>query len=170
MTIPEGDDGQAVFLPTVHPALDTDVMREPYGWQDVRRTSPRVHVAAMCLEVSDDREHQGLVVDLSPRGARLERPFFGGRTPSEVYLEIIVPEIEEIIVARAEPSFDMVRPATIAAAGPLGLVRRTGYRIVEACARDLRMLREFVFELRRSRRADDGMFDELLDASCYARG
>jgi hypothetical protein len=32
------------------------------------------------------------------------------------------------------------------------------------------MLREFVFELRRARRAEDGMFDELLTASCYARG
>ena len=170
MGIPDGDDGQADFLRITSHALDTDDMREPYGWHDVRRTDPRVHVAATCLEVGDDREHQGLVVDLSPRGARLERPFFGGRSPSEVYLEIIVPEIEEIIVARGEPCFDVVRPATIAAAGPLGLVRRTGYRIVEACARDLRMLREFVFELRRARRAEDGMFDELLDASCYARG
>jgi hypothetical protein len=145
-------------------------MREPYAWLDFRRTAPRVHVAAACLEVDDRREAQGLVIDLSPLGARLERPFFGGRTPSEVYLEIIVPELEEIVVARGEPCFDVVRPATIAAAGPLGLVRRTGYRIVEAAARDLRMLREFVFELRRAQRAEDGIFDELAAASCYARG
>jgi len=145
-------------------------MREPYGWHDVRRTAPRVHVAAACLEVGDDREHQGLVIDLSPLGARLERPYTGGPTPSDVYLEIIVPEIEEIIVARGEPCFDVVRPSLIASAGPFGLVRRTGYRIVEAAARDLRMLREFVFELRRARRAEDGIFDELLSAACYARG
>ena len=145
-------------------------MREPYGWQDVRRTAPRVHVAATCLEVGDDREHHGLIVDLSPRGARLERPFFGGPTPSEVYLEIIMPDLGEIFVARGEPCFDTVRPATVAAAGPLGLVRRTGYRIIEAAARDLRMLREFVYELRRAQRAEDGIYDELLTASCYARG
>jgi hypothetical protein len=147
-------------------------MREPYGWQDIRRTAPRVHVAASCLEVGDHREHEGLVVDLSPRGARLERPFLGGPTPTDVYLEIIIPELEEIVVARGEPCFDVVRPSLLpsAASGPFGLVRRTGYRIVAAAARDLRMLREFVFELRRARRAEDGIVDELLSASCYAHG
>ena len=168
MTIRDGAAGQAVLLPSRGRRIDTDAMREPYAWHDVRRTAPRVHVAASCLEVGDDREHHGLVIDLAPRGARLERPFFGGPTPREVYLEIIVPEIEEIVVARGEPCFDVVRPATVARAGAIGLVRRTGYRIVEACARDLRMLREFVYELRRLRRHEDGVFDELMDASCYS--
>jgi hypothetical protein len=141
----------------------------PYDWHDFRRVAPRVHVAASCLEVEDHRERTGLVVDLSPRGARLERPYIGGPTPSEVYLEIIVPEIDEIIVARGEPCFDEVRAPLLASlGGPLGMIRRTGYRIVDACTRDLRLLKEFVFELRRLRRHEDGVFDELLTASCYA--
>jgi hypothetical protein len=145
-------------------------MRDPYGWQDIRRTDPRVHVAAACLEVDDRREHQGLIVDLAPRGVRLERPYHGGPTPTDVYLEILIPELGDVVIARAAPTFDLVRDALVPAAGPFGLVRRTGYRIVEAAARDLRLLRDFVFELRRARRAEDGVYDELLDASCYARG
>lgn len=145
-------------------------MRDPYGWHDVRRTAPRVHVAAACLEVGEVEEHEGLVIDLSPTGARLERPYCGGPTPSEVYLEIVIPELGDIFIARGEPCFDVVRPSLVAAAGPFGLVRRTGYRIVEAAARDLRLLRDFVFELRRARRAEDGIVDELLAATCYARG
>lgn len=146
-------------------------MFDPYSWEDVRRIMPRVQIAASCLEVGD-HEREGLLLDLGPRGARLEQPYVGGRTPEEVYLEMIVPEMGEIIVAKGEPCFDQIRPATITSgpAGPFGLIRRTGYRIVAAASRDLRLLREFVMELRRSQRAENGICDELLSAACYSRG
>jgi hypothetical protein len=146
-------------------------MLDPYAWQDVRRIAPRVQIAASCLEVGE-KEREGLLIDLSPRGARLEQPYVGGATPDEVYLEMIIPELGEIVVAKGEPCFDHVRPSTVRTgpAGPFGLIRRTGYRIVAAASRDLRLLREFVMELRRTQRAELGICDELMASSCYARG
>lgn len=102
------------------------------------RTDPRIEVDAMCWELIDGREASALVVDLSPYGARIERPFVGGAMSHSVPLQLEVPGFDEVMWARAAPTFDQVLQRG------RGLVRRTGYRIVAAAQRDLRMLREYV--------------------------
>lgn len=120
-----------------------------------RRASPRVLVEAMCLEVGDDHEFEGNVLNLSHRGVRVERPYLSGETaPREVYLELAVPGIDEILIARGIRCFDQLgAPGPTTDGGPLGLVRRTGYRLWASCMRDLRILQEYVIELHRERLA-----------------
>ncbi|HVV84619.1 MAG TPA: PilZ domain-containing protein [Kofleriaceae bacterium] len=125
---------------------------DPYGWTDARRIDPRVDVETFCSELLPREERPAMVVDLSPLGARLERPYLGGPTPREIDLELEVPEIDEVIWARGEVCFDLVtqaKPGT--RGGPFGLLRTTGVRLVRAASRDLRLLRDCVFELRRAR-------------------
>ncbi len=114
-----------------------------------RRTVPRTSVAAKCWEVIDGKERRAGVVDLSWEGVRLERPFCGGPTPEQVQLEIDVAGIDEVIWAKAGSCFDEVVPADPLIAGPMGLMRRTGFRLLAAASRDLRLLRDYLFEQRR---------------------
>lgn len=117
---------------------------------DFRRESPRIDIEALCWEIVDGKQQGGLAVDLSMQGLRVERPYVGGPTRRSMMLEIEVPGIDEIMWARADACFDvLVRPTTPLAGGAMGLVRRTGYRIVTAAARDLRMLQEYVVETHR---------------------
>ena len=127
----------------------------------------------------DGKEASGLAVDLSSGGLRIERPYAGGPTRREVMLELEVPGVDEVMWARGDACFDVLVPATSATGGPLGLLRRTGYRIVLAARRDLRMLEEFVVETFRARRRTEtamnnerGTVDlsEMMMASCYWRG
>lgn len=138
-------------------------------WADLR-LMPRIDVETFCSELVDGRDRPGIVVDLSPEGARLERPYAGGPTPREIVLELEVPEMDEVIWARGEVCFDQVRQAPAGRGGPLGLLRTTGIRLVAAACRDLRMLRECVIETHRMRLARDRADEALLDAACYARG
>lgn len=139
-------------------------------WADLRRLMPRIDVETFCSEVVGGRDRPGLVVDLSPEGARLERPYLGGPSPRELSLELEVPDLDEVIWARGEVCFDQVRQAPPGQGGPLGLIRTTGVRLVSAAVRDLRVLRECVIETYRARRAQTVVDDQLLIASCYARG
>jgi hypothetical protein len=116
-----------------------------------RRESPRIDVEAMCWEVIDGRELSGLALDLSSGGLRIERPYTGGPTRREVQLEIEVPGIDEVMWARGDACFDVLVPTSSPAGGTLGLIRRTGYRIAIAAQRDLRRLKEVVFETYRAR-------------------
>lgn len=118
---------------------------------DFRREGPRIEIEAMCWELVDGKEHGSLAVDLSTRGLRIERPYSGGPTRKHMLLEIEVPGLDEIMWARADACFDvLIRPAPASTlGGALGLVRRTGYRIVVAAARDLRRLQEYVVETHR---------------------
>lgn len=104
-------------------------------------------------------ERRAGVVDLSWEGVRLERPFLGGTTPAHVQLEIDVAGIDEVIWAKAGSCFDEVvaAPAGSSLGGPLGLVRRTGFRLLAAASRDLRMLRDYLFEQRRMAQAQNPM-------------
>ncbi len=144
-------------------------MRDPYAWLDARRLAPRIDVESFCSELVGARERPGLVIDLSSEGARLERPYAGGPTPREIVLELEVPEVDEVVWVRGEVCFDQVRQAPPGQGGPLGLLRTTGLRLVTAAARDLRTIRDCVFELYRARHRDP-LDAPLLDASCYARG
>lgn len=140
------------------------------SWADLRRLMPRIDVETFCSELVGGRDRPGLIVDLSPEGARLERPYLGGPTPREIVLELEVPEVDEVIWARGEVCFDQVRQAPPGQGGPLGLLRTTGIRLVSAAMRDLRMLRECVIETHRARQKVERVDDALFDAACYARG
>lgn len=139
---------------------------------DVRRIAPRLELSALCWELVGGRERNGIVVDLSSEGAKLERPFLGGATPREVQLEFEVPGIDEVMWARADACYDQVvaAPVDSAAGGPLGLMRRTGFRIVAAAQRDLRLIRDYVYELRRAQWIVEQEARQSLMASCYMRG
>lgn len=118
-----------------------------------RRAVPRAAVSARCWEVAHRQEQRGLVVDLSWEGVRLERPFVPGARAEQVQLELEVPGLGEVIWAKAGPCFDQVVQARPGQGGPLGLVRRTGYRLLAAAQRDLRLLRDYLFEHRRAQAA-----------------
>jgi len=138
--------------------------------RELRRESPRIEVEALCWELVQGREISGLVVDLSSLGLRIERPYTGGPTRHEVALQIEVPGIDEIMWANGDACFDVLLPSTGPAGGALGLIRRTGYRIVGAAARELRMLEEYVVETdRASRRGHPEPGIDLGLASCYLR-
>jgi len=112
----------------------------------LRRESPRIDIDALCWEIIDGKEASGLAVDLSSLGLRIERPYTGGPTRKEVQLEIEVPGIDEIVWAKGEASSDILVPTSLPAGGPMGLIRRTGYRLILAAQRDLRMIKELVWE------------------------
>ena len=137
---------------------------------DHRRVSPRIDVEALCWEVIGDRERSAMLVDVSTQGARVERPYIGGRIEHEVPLQIEVPGIDEVMWARGDVVFDELVPSRDCKSngGPFGLMRRTGYRIAIAAARDLRLLREYVYDMHNARQARDHASLEL--ASCYMRG
>jgi hypothetical protein len=134
----------------------------------LRRVSPRIDVEALCWEVIGERERSALLVDVSTEGARVERPYIGGRIEYEVPLQIEVPGIDEVMWARGDVMFDKLVPAKTNG-GPFGLIRRTGYRIAIAAQRDLRLLRDYVWDMHnyRTARAD---VDDLALAACYTRG
>jgi hypothetical protein len=115
--------------------------------RDVRRISPRIDTDALCWELVDGREISGLAVDLGALGLCVERPYIGGRTPSEIQLQLELPGTDEVMWATAHPRFD-----TVVARGRQ-LIRRTGYRIALAARRDLRTLHELVIETARLRAA-----------------
>lgn len=135
--------------------------------RDHRRVSPRIDVEALCWEVVGEHERSALLVDVSTEGARVERPYIGGRIEYEVPLQIEVPGIDEVMWARGDVASDWLIPTRSPAGGPLGFMRRTGYRLVLAATRDLRTLQEYVFETDRVRRRELLRADELLFASCY---
>lgn len=112
---------------------------------DPRRTSPRIDVEALCWELIGEREVSSFVVDLSSDGARLERPFTGGRIAREVPLQLEIPGIDEVMWARGDVVFDQIVAAPDK--GPFGLMRRTGFHISLAAARDLRLVRDYVYSM-----------------------
>jgi hypothetical protein len=139
--------------------------------RELRREGPRIGIQALCWELVAGRERSGLAVDLSPGGLRIERPYTGGPTVREVPLQLEVPDLDEIMWARGEVCFDVIVPAPPAAGGTFGLVRRTGYRLAGAAARDLRVLEELVRETHRMRAAREREREQidLQLASCYLR-
>ena len=131
--------------------------------RDPRRLGPRIDIDALCWEIVGERESSALAIDLSIDGVQLERPYVGGRIAREVPLQLEVPGIDEVMWARGDVVYDRVVAAR--AAGPFGLLRRTGYHIALAAARDLRLLRDYVYSV-----SLELASTELAFASCYARG
>jgi hypothetical protein len=130
---------------------------------EFRREGPRIDVEAMCWELVDRHEISGLAVDLSSMGLRIERPYVGGATRREVPLQLEVPGIDEIMWAKGDAMYDVVVPENGPLGGAMGLMRRTGYRLVMAAARDLRLLKEFVMETHRAKK----LGEELILASLF---
>lgn len=131
------------------------------------RLQPRISTESLASEVLGDSLSPALVVELSQTGLRLERPFVGGRLERLVQLEFEIPEIDEIVWAAAAPVFDRVERRRSIDPGQLGrLTRTSGFRIVSAPGRSLRLLRDYVFYARE--RADQTAWG--LRASCYRRG
>jgi len=119
----------------------------------------------MCWELVGDREISSLVVDLSSDGARLERPFVGGRIAREVPLQLEIPGIDEVMWARGDVVFDQVVAGPDK--GPFGLVRRTGFHITLAAARDLRLVRDFVYSMYEPEPDNDNEFFAYSLARAY---
>jgi hypothetical protein len=134
----------------------------------------------MCWEIVGGREQSSIVVDLSAEGARLERPYMPrskwdvdldlGPAGKSVYvgpppesrivpLQIEVPGIDEVMWARGDVVFDELVQAKTNG-GPFGLMRRTGLHISLAATRDLRLLRDYVYEMHHQRRVAN---DEAVD-------
>lgn len=129
----------------------------------LRRESPRIDVDALCWEIVDGKEASGLAVDLSTKGLRIERPFLGGPTRREMQLEIEIPGIDEIMWAKAEASSDILVPTNKPEGGPMGLIRRTGYRLVMAAQRDLKLIREYVMDISSLQDALEDEYAQSLD-------
>jgi len=89
-----------------------------------------------------------------------------------VPLQIEVPGIDEVMWAKGDVVFDKLVQARNGTGGPFGLIRRTGFHITIAAARDLRLLRDYVYEMHHAKElatANENVFDWNL-ASCYLRG
>lgn len=129
-----------------------------------RREAPRVGSQALCWEIVNGYEASALAVNLSPAGLRIERPYVGGITRNEIALQLELPEVDEIMWARGHACFDVLIPDSGPAGGPLGLIRRTGYRVIAAARRDLKLLEEYVVETYRVR--CESVIDAAI-ASCY---
>jgi hypothetical protein len=120
-----------------------------------RRGGLRVVAQGLCSEINEDDEQLGLLVDLSEHGLRLERPHLPqprlGRE-RVVQLEFEHPAVDELIWAKGVIRYDKLEPVR---EGSTTKVRRTsGVEIVSAASRHLRMLREFVLDLRTGLRTE----------------
>jgi hypothetical protein len=123
-------------------------------FNDPRRLGPRITLEGLCGVVTHKDLVPAAMVDLSSMGLRLERPFDPGAASPVVQLEIELPGVDEIVWARGHVTFAHLSPmGGRHADGQPRLWCRAGIQIDAAAGRDLRMLREYVFETRRSRLA-----------------
>jgi hypothetical protein len=105
-----------------------------------RRLQPRIAFESFCVEIADGIERPVLAIDLSEGGVRISRPYFVGRTPKELQLELEIPGVDAVVWARGRTCFDQVRQVN----GELW--RTTGLILADAAAHDFRLVREFVNE------------------------
>ena len=116
-----------------------------------RRGGLRVNAGGLCTEIAEDKEQLGLLLDVSEHGLRLERPHTPQiRGPRErvVQLEFEHPAVDELIWAKGVIRFDKLEP--MRDEGKIKVRRTSGVEIVSAASRHLRLLRDFVCDLRRS--------------------
>ena len=121
-----------------------------------RRAGLRAPAQSLCTEIAQDTEQLGLLVDVSEGGLRLERPFqwHPAKRLRErvVQLEFEHPAVDELIWAKGVIRFDRLEPVHD---GIAQKVRRTsGVEIVAAATRHLRLLREYVLDLREKLRPE----------------
>ena len=120
-------------------------------------------MASLCNAVVGEHDQFALVVDLSERGLRLERPLRGRGEGRIVQLEFEIPEVDEIVWAKGEICFDQLR-----AGEPTRPVRATGVRLVAAASRHLRMIRDYVHAAAKMRDASERSLDLALAPPRFA--
>ena len=94
------------------------------------------------------------MLDLSALGLRIERPFDPDSASPVVQLEIELPGIDEIVWARGDVTFANLTP--MGGVHPNGQPRfwcRAGVRLRRMASSERRLLRDYVIETRRARRA-----------------
>ena len=118
---------------------------------DHRRLKPRISLDGLCGVVANDEVRHASLRNLSESGLRLERPFDPKTARSVVQLEIELPGIDEVLWARAEVSFAILTPMQGRTAdGQPRFWCRAGLRLADVCKRERSMLRDYVFETRRT--------------------
>jgi hypothetical protein len=124
-----------------------------------KRSGPRVPLRIPYNEYVAERQLLGVISDVSPDGLRVER--LARNTGSRiVQVEFELPGTNELIWAKGELCFDRLR---VTAAG-LQPVRTSGMRLVAAASKHLRLMRDYVVELKRAMMDED---DALMRASAY---
>jgi hypothetical protein len=134
-------------------------------FNDPRRMAPRISVDGLCGVVTHRDLCPAAMVDLSSTGLRLERPFDRRTAGRTVQLEIELPELDEIVWARGHVTFAHLSPmGGRHEDGQPRLRCRAGIQIEAGARRDLRLLRDYVFETRRARQlaADAATRERLL--------
>ena len=115
-----------------------------------RRAGLRVAAGGLCTELAEEDDQLGLLLDVSEAGLRIERPHRLMKAQGRervVQLEFEHPAVDELIWAKGVIRFDRLEP--IRDAHDVTRVRRTsGVEIVAAASKHLRLLREFVLDLR----------------------
>jgi hypothetical protein len=114
-----------------------------------RRGGLRASAAGLCTEISEDTEQLGLLLDVSEHGLRLERPLAPSRARARervIQLEFEHPAVDELIWAKGVIRFDRLEPLRETAG--TRVKRTSGVEIISAASRHLRLLREFVLDLR----------------------
>ena len=114
-------------------------------------------MASLCNALVGEEDQYALVVDLSERGLRLERPLRGRGESRIVQLEFELPQADEIVWAKGEICFDQLR-----AGEPSRAVRATGVRLMAAASRHLRMIRDYVQAMAEMREASGRSVDLAL--------
>jgi hypothetical protein len=124
-----------------------------------KRNSPRIPMRIPYNELVAERQLIGVISDVSEEGLRVER--LARNTGSRiVQVEFELPGTNEAIWAKGELCFDRLQHM----ATGLQPVRTSGMRLVAAAAKHLRLLRDYVIELRRAQMDFD---DCLMRASAY---
>ena len=134
-------------------------------FNDPRRLSPRISVVGTCGVASEHDLHPAEMVDLSSMGIRLERRFDRTNARRTVQLEIALPDVDEVVWASGHVTFAHLSPmGGRDETGQPHLWCRAGIQLDAAARRDLRLLREYVFEIRRARQlaADETRRESLL--------
>jgi len=104
-----------------------------------------------------ERQLLGMIVDVSEDGLRVERLLRrSGEGDGVVQLEFELPGTQERIWAKGQICFDALAPRPLETApGRVAMVRTSGIRVVAAAGKHLRLIRDFVRELRGARAMND---------------
>ncbi len=124
-----------------------------------KRIEARVPVESLCSELYGEREHYGLIVDLSESGLKLQRPLRARPRDGDarvVQLEFEIPDADEIVWAKGQVCFDQLWR---------GGLRTTGVRLIAAAGRHLRMLRDYVIARDEAERRERDLGAALAFAS-----
>ena len=134
-------------------------------FNDPRRLAPRVLVDGLCGVVTERDLCPAAMVDLSSTGIRLERPFDRKTASRTIQLEIELPGVDEIVWASGHVTFAHLSPmGGVHEDGQPRLRCRAGIQIEAGAHRELRLLRDYVFETRRAQQfaANTAMRERLF--------